>query len=311
LDGEAIDDEPPARNNYNRKKRALDDVSNGSKEPASNKKRGCKPKDKDSSSNKADDSSDAQPKPSQGKSSKASKTDSSSNNNESDSKKASSKKGGRKPKDKDSSSNKAASSDASQPSIFTSEDPVLDAEPRLQQKVIASENQTRAEPKAPPKLNKKATEEKKSSAKKAGKPQDSSRRGGDDRCIARIRVAQENGKYGPPTDIWLSELKAIKDGIQEYSIQMKRGGHLRFIGGMVSPEQCKDVAKEMETIEYRRYPLKGLNALEPRVHLLLSKAANPPANKPKEKKSMDFHGNLEEDLNYVDGEYAKGYKYHR
>jgi hypothetical protein len=67
----------------------------------------------------------------------------------------------------------------------------------------------------------------------------------------------------------------------------------------------------METIEYRRYPLKGLNALEPRVHLLLSKAANPPANKPKENKSMDFHGESEEDLNYVDGECAKGYKYHR
>jgi hypothetical protein len=89
---------------------------------------------------------------------------------------------------------------ASQPLISTSEDPV-GAEPLLQQKVIASEDQTRAQPKAPPKQNQKATEVKKSSSKKAGKAQDSSRRGGDDRCIARIRIAQENGKYGPPKDI--------------------------------------------------------------------------------------------------------------
>jgi hypothetical protein len=72
--------EPPARINENRKKRALQDISNDdSKEPlASNKKRGHRPKTKDS--NKADDSLDAEPKPSQGKSSKASKTDWSSNN---------------------------------------------------------------------------------------------------------------------------------------------------------------------------------------------------------------------------------------
>lgn len=212
---------------------------------------------------------------------------------------------------------------ASQPPIPNSEDPV-DAEPRLQQTVIASEDQTRAQPKVvPPKQNQKAAEENKTSSKKAGKPQDSSRRGEYDRCIARKRVADENGDYGPPKDIWLSELEARKNGIQEYSIQMQRGGHLRFIGGMVSPEQCKDLAKEMETIEYRRYPLKGLNALEPRVHLLLSKAANSPANKPTEKKSMDSQKDSEEDPDHVDGECqddfrvqslpetAIGYKYHR
>jgi hypothetical protein len=212
---------------------------------------------------------------------------------------------------------------ASQPLISTNEDPV-DTAPRLQQKIIASEDQTRMQAKAPPTQNQKATEVKKSSSKKAGsKPQESSRRGVDDRCVARIRLAQEDGKYGPPRDIWLSELEVPKDGIQEYSLKMKRGGHLRFIGGMVSQEQCKDIAKEMETIEYRRYPLKGLNALEPRVHLLLSKSANPPANTPKEKKTMDSLGDSEQDPGYVDGECqddrrvkslpetAKGYKYHR
>jgi hypothetical protein len=118
-------------------------------------------------------------------------------------------------------------------------------------------------------------------------------------------------------------LEVRKDGIQEYSLEMKRGGQLRLMGGMVLPEQCKDIAKEMETIEYRRYPLKGLNALEPRVHLLLSKSANPPANTPKEKKTMDSLGDSEQDPGYVDGECqddrrvkslpetAKGYKYHR
>jgi hypothetical protein len=206
---------------------------------------------------------------------------------------------------------------ATQPPIPTSEDPV-DAEPGLHRKVIACGDQTRAQSKAP--QNQKVNEEIKS--KTAGKPQDSSRRGGDGRCIARIRRAQENGEYGPPEDIYLSGLKE-KDGIQEYSIKMNRGGHLRFIGGMVSTEQCKDIAKEMESIEYRRYPLKGLNALEPRVHLLLSKAANPPAKKLKEKDSMDSHVDSQEAPDQVDvecqnecrveslPETAKGYKYHR
>ena len=213
---------------------------------------------------------------------------------------------------------------SSQPPIPNSEDSV-DAEPRLQQTVIAdSEDQTRAQPKVvPSKQNQKAAEENKKPSKKASKPQVSSRRGEYDRCVASKRVADENGEYGPPEEIWLSELEARKDGIQEYSIKMQRGGHLRFIGGMVSLEQCKDVAKEMETIEYRRYPLKGLNALEPRVHLLLSKAANPRANKPTEKKRMDSNGDSEEGPDYVNGECqndcrvqslpetAIGYKYHR
>jgi hypothetical protein len=108
---------------------------------------------------------------------------------------------------------------------------------------------------------------------------------------------------------------------------MKRGGQLRFMGGMVLPEQCKDIAKEMETIEYRRYPLKGLHTLEPRVHLLLSKSANPhrPAPSNEKKSTGSSLWNSEEDPDYVeDGECqddcsvessqetaAKGYKYHR
>jgi hypothetical protein len=211
---------------------------------------------------------------------------------------------------------------ASQPPIFTSEDPV-DADRYLQQNVVVSEDKTRAQPNTSPKEKRKATEEHKPTSKKAGKPQDSSRRGGGDRCIAHRRRVQENGKYGPPEEIWLSEVKACKDGIQEHSFNLKRGGHLRFVAGMVSPEQCRDIAKEMETIEYRRYPLKGLNALEPRVHFLLSKAANPRVNKPKEKKSMDIHGDSEEAPDHIDGEVqddphveslpetSKGYKYHR
>lgn len=69
------DDEPaPARNNDNRKKRALQDVSNdNSQESVAPSKK--KPKAKDS--NKADDSVDAHPKPSQSKPSKAAKKDSS------------------------------------------------------------------------------------------------------------------------------------------------------------------------------------------------------------------------------------------
>jgi hypothetical protein len=58
---------------------------------------------------------------------------------------------------------------------------------------------------------------------KACKPQDSSRRGEDDRCIARIRRAQEDGKYRQERDPVGGNAKASGNEIEALDIGVGGG----------------------------------------------------------------------------------------